>query len=127
MGGIYGYDYVRSRSFHMEVVAVSPEKPVASTKERVTVTVKLTRRGQAVEGHTLYALALDGGTMRGNRIVTDGDGIAVFTYVPYTSSRLMPAMPVRIEVSDESNSVFFEVNAKLLLTVDLQEPERSGA
>ena len=116
----YTYDYIRMTGYEMGVYSISPEEPVADVKQPVEVKIKLTRDDKPVEGHTLFALAMDGGQMRGNRAITDKDGIATFTYIPYTENRLLPAKPLIIEVSDESNSVFIEVNAKFEFYINLK-------
>lgn len=120
---VYAFESVRAASFKIEVVSISPEDPVADVKQHVTVTLRLSRNGEPVQGHTLYALALSGGTFRGNRAITDENGFAVYTYVPYTATRLMPAMPVEINVADESNSVIMEVNAKFTFYINLREKD----
>ena len=117
---LYTYDYLRMKTYAMEMYSISPEEPVADVKQQVTVVIKLTKNGVPVKGHTLFALAMDGGQMRGNRSVTDEYGMAAFTYIPYTESRLLPAKPVRVEVVDESNSVFIEVNAKYEFYINLK-------
>lgn len=119
-GGMYTFDYFRAKSFELIVEEINPEKPVADVRNQVTVKIKLTRKGQPVQGHTLFALPLNGGTMKGNRAVTDENGIAVFTYIPYTATTLQPARDVRVAVIDESNSIFIEVNAEMEFVIELQ-------
>lgn len=118
---LYGYDVIRASTYKIEVISISPEEPIADAREQVTVVLKLTKGGQPVEGHSLFTFALDGGQFRGNRMITDSEGTVTLTYIPYTAGRLLPARPVTVEVVNESNSVFFEVNTKLTFFINLKE------
>ncbi len=121
------FDTIRAKTFHIEIVSITPEKPIADVREPVEIKLRVTHDGKGVEGHLLFAVSKGGGTFKGNRSETDADGIVVFTYVPYTETMLQPAKPVTISVIDESNSIFLEVNARFEFQIDLQsKPKATG-
>lgn len=128
LGGLAAFDVMRAQTFDISVVSVSPEKPVADVRERVQIKILLSRHGKPVKGHSLFAIPKNGGALKGNRVETDENGLAMFVYCPYTETKLQPAKPVTIEVIDESNSVFFEINARLSFRIDLQprQSKKSG-
>ncbi len=123
VGALFAYDAVRASTYEIELVSITPEQPVADNKQHVTVVLRLTRYGTPVEGHSLFTLALNGGQFRGNRKLTDKDGCVELIYIPYTSTKLLPAGRVEVEVLDESNSVFIEINAKMTFYIDLKEKD----
>ena len=119
------FDIARAQSFHMEIKSITPEVIEADGKTEVLVTVILTRNGKPVEGHHLYAVPTGGGTLRSNRETSDKNGKTVFTYFPYRSTAIMPAGDVTLNIIDESNSIFIEINAKADVTLKLVEPAAS--
>ncbi len=124
--GAVVFDYVRSLMFHIEVVSISPNPVPADGESAVSIVLKLTdHKGEPVEGHRLFALPTNGGSMRANRVVTDVDGLAVYTYYPYRLTNLTKLEDVNVEVKDESNSVFIEIGAKTSFLIPLIEPETS--
>lgn len=122
-GAFAVFDTVRASTFNIEVVSVSPEKPVADVRQQVEIKLRVTHGGNPVEGHSLYAVVSGGGNFKGNRSKTDAAGIAVLIYVPYTETMLRPARPVKISVIDESNSIFLEINSTLEFEINLQPKE----
>ncbi|MBO6262824.1 MAG: hypothetical protein J6N93_00945 [Clostridia bacterium] len=106
----YLFDYLRAKTFTVEVVSVSDENPVASNDERVEITIRVTHFGKPVEGHVIFALPSDG-RMLAFTTLTDEDGVATMTYVPYTANAFLPVHDVEIRIRDQSNSVFWEINA----------------
>ena len=125
-GALALFDFVRSETFKIEVVSVSPEKPVADVRQQVEIKLRVTHGGNSVAGHSLFAISKGGGTFKGNRSETDEEGIATFTYVPYTATSLQPAKPITISVIDESNPVFLEINTKFEFVIDLQPKPKSA-
>lgn len=122
--GMVVFDYVRSLMFHIEVVSISPSPVAADGESPVTVVLKLTNhKGKPVEGHNLFALPKNGGSMKANRVVTDSEGLAEYTYYPYRLTNLTKLEDVNVDVKDESNSVFIEIGAKTSFTIPLIEPE----
>lgn len=121
VAAMYCFDYVRAQSYDIEVVSVSPENPVADGETPVSITVKLTRNGKPVEGHYMFMIPVNGGTMQKNRALTDENGLVNYVYYPYRASVLMPAQTVTIRVYDESNSIFVIVNANLDFEIELKE------
>lgn len=121
---MYGFDYVRAKTFNIEIVSISPESPVADGETPVNIEVRLTKNNKPVEGHYLYMFPKNGGLMQKNRVETDADGQASFTYYPYRSTILQPARTVTIRVYDEDNSIFVVVNAVTDFEIQLKEKEQ---
>jgi hypothetical protein len=117
-------DFGISKTYKFELVECSEEVVYADNSRPVTFTVSVKQGKSPADGHSLYAVVKGGGKLQANRVKTDENGIARFTYYPYTSNIFIPAQPVRIEIIDESNSIFFEVNASFAIDIDLQEKIR---
>ena len=115
-----GFDYARSKTFKLEVESITPENPVADNRQPVEIVITLTRFGKPIEGHTLYLLPQNGGSMVKNVVKTDEKGRATFTYNPYSETFLMKAQPVTFYCHDESNSIFFEINANITFVINLR-------
>ena len=122
-----GYDYYRKTTFDVSVLSISPDPAPADGKSPVTITAQVTRHGEPVEGHNLYAVSLDGGNFEAYRVLTDADGQAQFTYFPFQATAYSPAQEVDIYIRDESNSVFIEIYADTSCVVHLEEPEEQEA
>lgn len=121
---LVGYDYYRSKQFSIEVVEITPQPAFADGQSPVHLKLRLLdKAGSPVEGHHLYAIPLNGGLFSAARTATDADGEVVYKYFPYKATRLSPAKNVLIEVRDESNSVFIEINTKKTIEIELLEPE----
>lgn len=123
IAALFGMDIIISKTYTLKLESISEEVVYADNKIPVTVQISLTQFGKPIAGHSLYAVAEGGGRMKANRVMTDENGIAEFIYVPYTANRFMPAAPVTIKVIDESNSLVFEVNATVSVTLELVEKE----
>lgn len=121
---MYTFDYLRSKTFHIEIVSISPDSPVADGETPVTIEVLITKNGKPIEGHNLYMFPVNGGTMKQNRVKTDSNGCAIFTYYPYRSTVLMPAKTINMRCYDEDNSIFVVVNAVTDFDINLRERER---
>lgn len=121
---LVGFDYYRSTTFKLEVVELSPQPAPADGKSPVTLKVRLTNAdGHPVQDHILFGLSRNGGLFSANRARTDANGEAVYTYYPYKASTLQPAKQVKIDIFDESNSVFIEINTKVTAELELVMPE----
>ena len=121
------FDTVRAQTYTIEVVSLTPEKPVADVRQQVQIKLRVTKKGKGVEGHSLFAISKNGGTFKGNRAETDEEGVAPFIYIPFSATSLQPARPVTISVIDESNSVFLEINTRFEFVIDLQpKPKTTG-
>ena len=57
------------------------------------------------------------------REVTDGKGAVSFIYYPYKASGITELRDVCLSFSDESNSVFIEINTKAEFLLELKKPE----
>jgi|YelNatPaOPRAMG01_1025707.scaffolds.fasta_scaffold10645_5 hypothetical protein len=124
---LYTYDLYRSKEFIIEVLEIVPNPAPADGETPVKIKVKEKRtNGKVVTGHNLYAVPLEGGSMRANRVQTNKNGEAEFIYFPYRDSPSLRARPINIQIIDESNSVFFEVNASTIATIKLVKPKTSG-
>lgn len=106
----YLFDYLWAKTYTVEVVSVSDENPVASNDERVEIVVRVTHFGKPMSGHVIFALPSDG-RMLAFTTLTDEDGVANLTYIPYTANAFLPVHDVEIRIRDQSNSVFWEINA----------------
>ena len=51
--GMYTFDYLRSKTFHIEIVSISPDSPVADGETPVTIEVLITKNGKPIEGDPL--------------------------------------------------------------------------
>ena len=121
------FDTVRAQTYTIEVVSLTPEKPVADVRQQVQIKLRVTKKGKGVEGHSLFAISKNGGTFKGNRAETDEECVASFIYIPFSATSLQPARPVTISVIDESNSVFLEINTRFEFVIDLQpKPKTTG-
>lgn len=120
----YLADVLIARSYRFELIETSSDVFVADGQSTVKITVKLSRRGKPVEGHTIYIYASNG-TLPSSRMVTDADGLIQFRYVPYVyfNEELTPLEDVTIYLQDESNSIVFMVCAKESYTFTVVESD----
>lgn len=124
LAGAYVADVIRAKQYEYELVDVSSSKLIADGQSTVRITVKLSKDGKPVEGHTLYLYASNG-TLPAARCVTDVDGLITFKYYPYVylNDELTPLEDVTIYLQDESNSLFFMVPAEAWYTFPVVKPE----
>lgn len=122
VAGITIFDVVRSYGFKINLVSINPNPVTADGQTPVEIKVKLTdNNGVPVEGHNLFAFPRNGGQFKASREKTNKDGTAVFTYFPYKASAVMDVKDVIIDIIDESNSVFIEVNSKTNFIVKVEK------
>ncbi|WP_188997324.1 Ig-like domain-containing protein [Paenibacillus nasutitermitis] len=122
-----GYDVYRSKQFHLTLVSMDPGQAPADGQTPVSLVIKLTdSKGSPVEGHSLFAVPKGGGILSASRVVTDRAGQATYTYYPFKASKLQPVKDVVLQIVDESNSIFIEVNTKTSVTIPLVEPENDA-
>jgi len=119
---LLGIDALIASTYKIETEDLSALTIVADGEQIVSVKIRLTKRGKAVEGHEIFAMAYGGGGFIRPRLVTNEEGIAVFQYRTYRSTRFTPAGEVRFEFKDYSNSVFIRVSAAGEQTIVLIEP-----
>lgn len=125
MGGLYGFDFIRSKMFHIRVESILPNPAVADGQSPVQITVRVTdHQNTPVQGHWLFALPRNGGMFRSARLETDADGRCTFIYFPVKAGGVVKLRDANIVISDESNSIFIEVAARTELTIALTEPEK---
>lgn len=119
-----GFDAVRAKMFHIEVVEINPNPSVADGQTPVTITLQVfNHKEQPVEGHILFGIAKNGGMFHAQRAETDADGIVVFTYYPFKVSSVRPLEDAELQFQDESNSVFIEIPTKKDVVITLTAPE----
>jgi hypothetical protein len=124
--GLYGLDYIISKSYQIEIVSVMPSSAIpADGKTIVAIKIRLTRNGKTVENHKMVAIPKGGGSFKNSKIVTDRNGEAIFLYTPYLASDYVEAVPTNIQIYDDSNSLFISVPTRIVLTLDLITPETS--
>lgn len=122
LGG-WGFDVLWARAYTVEVISVSPDPGIADGQTPVTIRVRVTRGDSACEGHILYATTLNGGSFKADRVTTDSEGVAEFTYYPYLKSRLNTLTDVNLVFEDESNSLFISVPARTEQLLHMVEAE----
>lgn len=123
--GLYGLDWGIARSYRITVVNIDAQTIVADGQQIVNVEIKVERGGKPVEGHEIFAMAYGGGRFIKPRINTNADGVAVFQYQTYRSTRFTPAGEVNLSFEDYSNSVFIRVPAKSGYSIMLSEPDKA--
>jgi hypothetical protein len=118
------FDMVRSKTFQIEVVEMTPNPAIADGQTPVKVKVKLVDiMGKAVEGHSIFALAHTGGMFHSLREITDVNGVTEFVYYPYKASSVTRLQDAVLSFTDESNSVFIEIGTTTKVSLKLTEPE----
>lgn len=119
------FDTVRAKTFHIEVVEMTPNPAIADGQTPVNVQVKLVNwKDKPVEGHSLFALPLTGGMFQSSREITDENGMVNFVYHPYKASSVTKLQDAVLSFADESNSVFIEIGTRAEVTLPLLEPEK---
>ncbi len=122
--GIWSVDYARSKAYEFEMAEISSDTFVADGYSLVKLTIKLSKDGKPVEGHTVKVVASNG-TLPANSGVTDHDGLITFRYYPYLylNDKLTPLQDVTFRFEDESNSTIFMVPASAEFTYKVVKPE----
>lgn len=124
----YKIEFLSVKRLSDEVVLDGEGKPlpedwgVADGSTRVLVTVRLTRGGTPVEGHTLY-IKTDRNVLE--RSITNEEGIVVVNYRCYRASG-GSADPVTLSVRDENNSVFIFIPVTAERVINMIMPERGS-
>ncbi len=121
----YLFDFFWAKTYHIEVVSISDETPYAHNSERVEITVRVTHFGKPMEGHEIFALP-SAGQMFAYTTLTNENGEATFTYIPYTETYFYPAKDVELRIRDQSNSVVWEINAYKDIVLKLQSRPKEG-
>ena len=110
LGTAYAVDYGISKQYEYELIGASSDTFVADGQSTVKITVKLTKDGRPVEGHTIY-LYVSNGFLPSSRCVTDADGLITFRYYPYLY--LMSAALLYIH-KDCKDQMFFLQNPQAM-------------
>ncbi len=116
----YIFDVVWAKTYDVQAVYVSDKTPVASNSERVEIVVRVTHFGKPMAKHEIFVLP-SAGSMLAYTALTDETGQAVFYYIPYTASAFTPASDVTLRIRDQSNSVFWEINANTEIVLRLRQ------
>lgn len=122
--GLYFADAIRAKEYEYELVSQTNEVIVADGVSPTKFTVRLTKKGKPVSGHTISVVATNG-TLRSSRIVTDDNGEIVVTWYAflYLNDKLTPMSDVTFYFSDEDNSKIITVPAKFSFTVPAEKPQ----
>jgi hypothetical protein len=120
---LFIFDFARSRLFTISLVEVTPNPIHADGATPVTVRARVTRGGKGVAGHDLFIVSHYGGNFVPYRVASDENGEVVYTYYPYKANSLIPLKDVLMEITDQSNSVFMEVNAKARFVIPAVESQ----
>lgn len=116
----FTFDYFWAKTYNIEIVNISNPTPYADSKERVTIDVKVTHFNNPCKNHEIYALP-SAGSMVAYTTKTDENGWATLTYTLYTKTAFVKLEDVKIVIRDQSNSIFWEINAKTSLTLKMVE------
>lgn len=124
IGVTYALDYAQSTKYSFELVKISSTSVVADGKSTIKGRVCLKKKGNVVEGHTIYIFTSNG-SIPTSRLVTDAKGIITFTYFSflYINDKISPLNKVDITFQDESNSTVFMVPATWTITLPSTKPE----
>lgn len=116
----YVFDCLWAKTYEVSAVYISDETPVASNTERVEIVVQIKHFGKPMENHEVFVLP-SAGSMLAYTALTDKDGMATFYYIPYTASVFNPVQDVTLTIRDQSNSVFWEINADTEVLLKLRQ------
>ena len=119
------FDWVRSTTFTLKIVSVTPDPVVATSDASCELVVKLTdRHGNPVEGHEIYGFIISGGgSFSKPRNTTDENGLIVLKFKPQPHDEFRPATNVRMKIYDESNSVFIMIPTTIYYELNVVAPE----
>lgn len=118
---LFGVDSAIRSSYRLEIVSVDPQPAVADGQTPIYFSAQLTRNGEPVKGHTLYALPQNG-SLYSARVVTDENGVADFMFYPPLANSFIAAKPVSVELYDENNSVFIYLPVTQKFEIQLLQP-----
>lgn len=116
----YVFDSLWAKTYEVKAIYISDETPVASNAERVEITVQVMHFGKPVSNHEVFVLP-SAGSMLAYTSLTDEEGKVSFYYIPYTASAFNPAQDVILKIRDQSNSVFWEINANTEVVLKLRQ------
>lgn len=123
--GMYTFDTLRAKTFHIEVLEMLPNPAVADGQTPVNIRVRLVNRHNVpVEGHALFALAHTGGMFYSSREITNENGMVDFVFYPNKASTVTKLQDAVLSFTDESNSIFIEIGATTKVTLALEEAEK---
>jgi len=128
IGALTLFDYVRSRSISIEVYEITPQTVVADPHEPVLIKLRVTKNGKSVNNHDITCLVMGGGNVKADRVETDANGIAEFTYYPYSFiPKINEESTVKLLFKDVSDSVFIAVQKEKYIGINVKKPENSGS
>ena len=119
---LWGVDTARATKYDIDVVAISNTSLIADGEDQSVITIRVSRGGKPCANHEIMFEPSDG-TLDAYLVLTDENGLVDVVYTAYEETRFKPAGEVTIEISDLSNSLLIEVNAKASLTLNLRSPE----
>lgn len=126
LAGLYTFDYAVSKSYEIEILSITPSGDiVADGKSVVEIKIRLTRGDAVIARHKMVAVPKGGGSLKNSKILTDQNGEVTFQYTPYLASDYVEAKPAKIEIFDDSNSIFISVPKRIEIILNLCDPEGS--
>ncbi len=129
------FDTIRANGYTIELMSITsatqtdePQDGMFSTVvadgSKYKIVVRITdKKGKPQVGHSLRVVILEGGgNINPGRGTTDENGEIVLSFQPLRASKYSPASNVKVEIKDESNSVFFMISAKLVYEIQVEAP-----
>lgn len=115
------FDAVRASMYRIDIRSINPTPVVADGKTQCELVVAVVdRKGRPQKGHTVYVRVLSGGgNFTQQRNTTDESGEILLSFKPLRAGTYNPATNVKIEIRDESNSVFFFIPTKITYEIQV--------
>lgn len=124
IGLFYLFDWIRSTTYTLKIVSVTPNPVVATSDASCEMVVQLTdSKGNPVEGHEIFCYVIKGGgSFSKPRNTTDKNGQIVLNFKPQPHDEFRPATNVKIKIYDESNSIFIMVPTTIYYELNVVAP-----
>mgnify|MGYP000365159727 CR=1 FL=1 len=118
------FDWIRSTTFTLKIVSVTPEPVVATSDASCELVVQLTdQSGKPVAGHEIYSYVISGGgSFSKPRNTTDENGMILLKFKPQPHDEFRPATNVKMKIYDESNSVFIMIPTTIYYELKVVAP-----
>ena len=129
------FDTIRANSYTIELMSITAatqtDEPqdgtfttVVADGSKYKIIVRITdKKGNPQVGHSLRVVILEGGgNINPGRSTSDENGEIELSFQPLRASKYSPACDVKIEIKDESNSVFFMISTELVYEIQVEAP-----
>ena len=119
------FDWIRSMTFTLEIVSVTPGTVVATSDASCELVVRLTVcNGDLVQGHEICGWIISGGgSFSKPRNTTDSNGTIVLNFKPQPHDIFRPATNVKMKIYDESNSIFIMIPTTIYYELNVVPPQ----